>query len=499
MANLAYGLKPLEDWNRPEDATNGKVTEYTGNKGFAYNIWPCTYTLDLKGSEKVKFIRFLLWDGLGRGNIRDNRRYQYILKSSTDGHNWFELFTTSNEGTNGWQVFKINKYIDARFVRLDAISNSSNGEFHIVEFEVHNEKPPIIRTEIRTSISIKTNTIQKASEDKEILELKHTKTNIWTWIKRLAILIGIIASGIIINKELIISDNTQIKCEYSYIENLTKENLKDDNSKIESVFYFQGEEIKNLWRGQIRFINSSNKTILGEGINKNIMNDSICFEVSNGFHMIDKDLISSDFTHYLNINDNYISIHFSQWRKGEILEYYLYFTTDSMRFDPESFLSEFKKRQLEEGNIIFLINDKSKQKKTIDKILPTNLVYISNVLILLILLLIFVGQIIGVLYIIRDYNKWLKWLKNNRLEYVKFIKTKNLGYTESKISQIIKNPNTLSSKDWEGFIGEKFPKLNLNVRISNIIEFLVAMAIMIIVIFLTLLQATEVILTTISL
>ena len=229
------------------------------------------------------------------------------------------------------------------------------------------------------------------------------------------------------------------------------------------------------------------------------MNDSICFEVSNGFHMIDKDLISSDFTHYLNINDNYISIHFSQWRKGEILEYYLYFTTDSMRFDPESFLSEFKKRQLEEGNIIFLINDKSKQKKTIDKILPTNLVYISNVLILLILLLIFVGQIIGVLYIIRDYNKWLKWLKNNRLEYVKFIKTKNLGYTESKISQIIKNPNTLSSKDWEGFIGEKFPKLNLNVRISNIIEFLVAMAIMIIVIFLTLLQATEVILTTISL
>ena len=139
MANLALGKLPLVDsWTNAQEATNGTITGYTGDRGFAYSHFPSTYTLDLGDTHLVVIIRFLLWDNLGTpGTVRAKRSYKYSLSTSVDLKNWELHYETLDKGSNGWQLFAFKKPISARYVRLHCIHNTANSEFHIIEFEVH--------------------------------------------------------------------------------------------------------------------------------------------------------------------------------------------------------------------------------------------------------------------------------------------------------------------------------------------------------------------------
>ncbi|MFI5141373.1 MAG: discoidin domain-containing protein, partial [Bacteroidia bacterium] len=145
MANLALGKLPLETvWARPEEATNGKIVGYTGDRGFADANFPATYTLDLENIIIIHTIRFLLYDGVNdppRERTTDGRKYFYSLSLSNDNIKWDTYYTTGENGYNGWQVFEFAKNIKARFVRLNAKYNTRNAGFHIVEFEVYDFPP----------------------------------------------------------------------------------------------------------------------------------------------------------------------------------------------------------------------------------------------------------------------------------------------------------------------------------------------------------------------
>ena len=144
MANLALNRVPLESiWIRPEEATNGRTTNYNGDKGFSYAPFPATYTLDLGKDTPIHTIRFLLWDGINFPPQRtsDTRQYFYSLSLSNDKETWDTYYSTTERGYNGWQVFELAKSIQARFVRIQAKYNTAGLDFHIVEFEVHDLKP----------------------------------------------------------------------------------------------------------------------------------------------------------------------------------------------------------------------------------------------------------------------------------------------------------------------------------------------------------------------
>ena len=129
--------------------TNGNVSCYTGNDGYAQFIWPGTITIDLEQVYDIKCIRFLLWDGLGQPNPqRDNRIYKYRLLTSIDHHNWTVIFDTSEHGYNGWQVFNLISNIRCRYIRIYGLWNSANQDFHIVEIEAHDNDPPEYGSEI---------------------------------------------------------------------------------------------------------------------------------------------------------------------------------------------------------------------------------------------------------------------------------------------------------------------------------------------------------------
>src|SRR3989339_1861781 len=106
MPNIALNKSFEEPINNASEATNGIVSGYTGVKGFAFFSWPGTMTIDLGEIKKIYCIRFLLWDGLGKGGSkRDPRIYKYRLLTSTNHKIWNVYFDTASNGFNGWQVF----------------------------------------------------------------------------------------------------------------------------------------------------------------------------------------------------------------------------------------------------------------------------------------------------------------------------------------------------------------------------------------------------------
>lgn len=160
MSNLALNKLPLEnqDWKRPEEATNGKTLNYDGKNGFAYASWPCTYTIDLGSEMQVHTIRFLLWDNLGfPNNAIDSRKYKFSISISSDGQNYFQIFTNENgEGGNGWFSFTLTNQTYVRFIKLNGHYNSNNKQFHIVEFEIHDTEPAKLSVSNIKSYSIPT-------------------------------------------------------------------------------------------------------------------------------------------------------------------------------------------------------------------------------------------------------------------------------------------------------------------------------------------------------
>ncbi|MBN1572048.1 MAG: discoidin domain-containing protein [Deltaproteobacteria bacterium] len=160
MANVALGKRVEEDWSNSIEATNGNVSKYTGNAGFAYTPWPDNLTIDLENIYELHVIRFLLFDGLGRPNskTRDTRIYKYRLLTSKDHREWHLHFDTGKDGYNGWQEFEFIPPVQARYVRIHAMWNSANKWFHVVEVEAHDSPAPkmtaecVLKRTIRNSI-----------------------------------------------------------------------------------------------------------------------------------------------------------------------------------------------------------------------------------------------------------------------------------------------------------------------------------------------------------
>ena len=136
MENIAFAKDVLENHKGASVVTNGQLTGYTGKSGFCQFAWPDFLTVDLDDTYSIKCIRFLLWDGLGinRGH-RDPRQYKYRLLVSEDSRNWTVLYSTEDQGFNGWQVFNIPEGINIRFIRVHGLWNSANKWFHVVEIQ----------------------------------------------------------------------------------------------------------------------------------------------------------------------------------------------------------------------------------------------------------------------------------------------------------------------------------------------------------------------------
>jgi hypothetical protein len=191
MENIALN-KPIEESIRnASKATDGSVTGYSGSTGYAEFICPGTLTVNLEHSYDIYCIRFLLWDGLGKGEgQRDPRTYKYRLLTSEEHQTWEVLHDTAESGYNGWQVFNIPEGIRAQYIRIHGMWNSANLYFQIVQVEAYDAGAPPLNAEC-----ILEKTIILKDKTKEIGD---------------ALPIATMVRGIINNIDRLVEDNKKI-------------------------------------------------------------------------------------------------------------------------------------------------------------------------------------------------------------------------------------------------------------------------------------------------
>ena len=150
--NIALNKKILEttSWTNSQLLTDGNTTSYNGSSGFGYTFFPNYCTLDLEDVCDLKFIRFLLYD-------KDSRNYKYRLLTSVDLNSWAVHFDSGLHSFRSWQNFEFSEPIKVRYIRIHALWNSANSQFHIVQIEAHPDSVNIPSSE-------EINIIQLASE-----------------------------------------------------------------------------------------------------------------------------------------------------------------------------------------------------------------------------------------------------------------------------------------------------------------------------------------------
>ena len=112
---------------RSELLIDGKI-EYNKKEGFAFENFPCNFTVDLRSKVSIGQVRILLYD-------LDRRKYGFRLLVSDDGESW-ELVNNSEKVDAGWQEINLED-TKARYVRINGLSNTANLGFHVVEGEVY--------------------------------------------------------------------------------------------------------------------------------------------------------------------------------------------------------------------------------------------------------------------------------------------------------------------------------------------------------------------------
>lgn len=173
MANVALGRPVAEPVENPTAATDGQTTGYTGSDGFAAFVWPGYLTVDLGEVARLRCIRVLLWDGLGKGSGgRDPRGYKYRVLTSSDRRSWWVLFDSGVESSNGWQVFHLRQALEARYVRIHGLQNTANHMFQVVQVEAHDDTPPPLEAEVMLEREIGQD--QMVAEHRDGLPLEHS-------------------------------------------------------------------------------------------------------------------------------------------------------------------------------------------------------------------------------------------------------------------------------------------------------------------------------------
>lgn len=173
MSNVALGKSIEEPITNPAAATDGQISTYTGELGFAEFSWPYMLTVNLGETYTLFCIRLLLWDGLGQGNKqRDNRSYKYRLLTSVDHQLWKVVFDGSSDGTNGWQVFNFPDSLEARYIRIHGIWNSANAYFQVVQVEAYDGPSPELEAEIVLQRTVFAESIQDEIGDGLPLQAK---------------------------------------------------------------------------------------------------------------------------------------------------------------------------------------------------------------------------------------------------------------------------------------------------------------------------------------
>ena len=90
---------------------------------------------------------------------------------------------------------------------------------------------------------------------------------------------------------------------------------------LNGQFEFEGQEVEHLWKVRSRFINAGSTTLVGSGLQSQILGDALTFEFQEGIRILnlEEEQVSQDLNVSISSTGNSFELAFGQWREGESL------------------------------------------------------------------------------------------------------------------------------------------------------------------------------------
>jgi len=127
-----------------------------------------------------------------------------------------------------------------------------------------------------------------------------------------------------------------------------KWSVQPDTSVVQTKFYYEDSEVKNVYSSTIELINSGNKDLIGVGNAKSLITDKIDFKITNIDNILNYNISQNGPNATIFIDSNYVHVYFNKWLENEILKIEL-LTSNEVDSTPTL---EINSRQLIDGDII---------------------------------------------------------------------------------------------------------------------------------------------------
>lgn len=244
---------------------------------------------------------------------------------------------------------------------------------------------------------------------------------------------------------------------------------KEPDLKVD--YHYKGMKIENLWKYNIRFINQSEKTLIGTSVQKNILTDYLTLNLEDGYKILDYKKVQSHFNHKVLVDSLQLKVAFEQWRPNEFLEYVFYIKTSEET--PKSIpFYEPEFRQIVNGDIVFSKAEPIDENKRITEVVPHQGLKAGYIVSLVFTGLFIFAFTIVIILAPFSYYQANGWYKKNYPDFIQFIKE---TFPESKHSQnkYIDKPKELPSVHWNKFKGEKYPDLTVDFDFRKFYQFVI--------------------------
>lgn len=238
------------------------------------------------------------------------------------------------------------------------------------------------------------------------------------YLKNIALVMTIVA-GI----AAVIGMYTQYKGDNPTIEikNITRDKLTD-LPKVEGLnaeFYYKDSLVNSLWKLNYFISNSGNKTIIGEGNNKNIIKERLVFFLPENYKILELNTEQNTLPFDVYYSHNKVAIKFLQWKPNESFSLTLYVEELSENEIPTL---ETNEREILNGIVNYTsLQNEVKQKQPIFYYLPRTiqlilrwLGYISFGMIVIVMPIIWINEVV-------KYIKYKKWVKSDFWMYKDWI------------------------------------------------------------------------------
>lgn len=184
---------------------------------------------------------------------------------------------------------------------------------------------------------------------------------------------------------------------------------------LKAEFSLRDRPVKDLWRVDLKFVNTGSATLIGDGTRKNIFSDHIPIYIGAGFDLID--LVSEDKGFGAVIQKgigNSLNLRFLQWRNGESMTATLYLerTNGTVSTGTNLFSAP---RAIIDGDLEFIDASNEVGSKPLVDYLPAGLATFVRLLIYGIAALVMVGAIAAGISTTKEFfrdRQQLLWQRN---------------------------------------------------------------------------------------